>query len=71
MNTSYKAGEKSKNQAFRKVFNQFKNDHKTEGYELESIFDIYLPFWQCKQDIVIETAVEIDRFSRIILGVFS
>lgn len=67
MNTTYKSKKKSTNQGFQKVFNQFKNHHKTEGYELKNIVDIYLPFWQCKQDIVIEKSVELDRFSRIIL----
>lgn len=55
------------NQGFQEVFNKFKNHHETKGYELKNIFDIYLPFWQCKQDIVIEKAIELDRFSRIIL----
>lgn len=52
---------------FQKVWEQFKDHHKTEGYNLVSIFDIYLPFWQCKQNVVIEKEVELDRFSRIIL----
>lgn len=44
-----------------------KNDHKTEGFKLDDIFEIDLPFWQCKQNIVVERDVEIDRFSSIIL----
>ena len=52
---------------FQKIWEQYKDHHKTEGYELTHIFDIYLPFWQCKQNIVIEKEVELDRFSRIIL----
>jgi len=56
---------------FQKIWNQFKDHHKTEGYELTHIFDIYLPFWQCKQNIVIEKEVELDRYSRIILELIS
>jgi hypothetical protein len=52
---------------FQQVWEQFKDHHKTEGLKLISIFDIYLPFWQCKQNIVIEKDLELDRFSRIIL----
>lgn len=52
---------------FQRVWEQFKHHHKTESYKLVSVFDIYLPFWQCKQNIVIEKDMELDRFSRIIL----
>lgn len=52
---------------FQQVWKLFKDHHKTEGYKLVSIFDIYLPFWQCKQNVVIEKEMELDRFSRIIL----
>ena len=52
---------------FQQVWERFKDHHKTEGYKLVSIFDIYLPFWQCKQNVVIEKEMELDRFSRIIL----
>ena len=44
-----------------------KDDHKTEGFKLDDIFEIDLPFWQCKQNVVVEKDVEIDRFSFIIL----
>lgn len=52
---------------FQQVWERFKHHHKTEGFNLVSIFDIYLPFWQCKQNVVIEKEMELDRFSRIIL----
>lgn len=52
---------------FQQVWERFKDHHKTEGFNLVSIFDIYLPFWQCKQNVVIEKEMELDRFSRIIL----
>jgi len=52
---------------FQQVWEPFKDHHKTEGFKLVSIFDIYLPFWQCKQNVVIEKEMELDRFSRIIL----
>jgi predicted transcriptional regulator len=52
---------------FQQVWECFKDHHKTEGFKLDSIFDIYLPFWQCKQNVVIEKEMELDRFTRIIL----
>jgi predicted transcriptional regulator len=52
---------------FQQVWERFKDHNKTEGFKLVSIFDIYLPFWQCKQNVVIEKEMELDRFSRIIL----
>ena len=52
---------------FQKVGNKFKDHHRTEGYYLEEVFDIYLPFWECVQNVVIEKDMEMDRFSRIIL----
>jgi len=57
----------NKNQPFQKVWGKFKDYHKTEGYELKKVFDIYFPFWQCKQNVVVERDIELDRFSRIIL----
>ena len=52
----------------QKLFNTFKNDKKTEGFELENIHEIYLPFYECTQSIVAEKTVAIDRFSNIILS---
>jgi len=52
---------------FQQVWELFKDHYKTEGFKLVSIFDIYLPFWQCKQNVVVEKEMEPDRFSRIIL----
>ncbi|MGB1205493.1 MAG: hypothetical protein ACPG5B_07605 [Chitinophagales bacterium] len=56
-----------KNQSFQDLWKKFESHHKTEGYQLKNVFDIYLPFWQCKQNVVIEKEVELDRLSRIIL----
>ena len=53
--------------AFQSVWNQFRDHKKTEGFKLSTVFDIYLPFWSCKQNIIIERDVELDRFSRVIL----
>lgn len=50
------------------IFNTFKNDKKTEGFELKEIHEIYLPFWYCKQTIVAEKTVALDRFTEIILS---
>ena len=50
-----------------KTWQVHKDDHKTEGYNLNKIFEIDLPFWQCKQNLYVEKDVEIDRFSFIIL----
>ena len=52
---------------FQKVFNKFKNHFATKDYKLTSIDEKYLPFWVCKQEIVVETNIEVDRFSRILL----
>ena len=49
------------------LFKQFENHYKTEGYNLQYIFDICLPFWCCKQNIIVEKATTIDRYSKIIL----
>ncbi|WP_417371890.1 hypothetical protein [Gelidibacter japonicus] len=55
-------------QKHQKVFNTFKNDKKTEGFELVEIHEIFLPFYYCKQSIVAEKTVTEDRFSNIILN---
>ena len=52
---------------FQKVFNEFKNYFATKDYKLTSINEKYLPFWVCKQEIIVETNVEVDKFSRILL----
>jgi predicted transcriptional regulator len=52
---------------FQKVFGDFKDYYTTEDYKLTSIDEKYLPFWVCKQEIVVETNIEVDRFSRILL----
>lgn len=44
-----------------------KDDYKNEDYSLKEIFEIDLPFWECKQNVVVEKDVEIDLFSQIIL----
>lgn len=67
MNRKNRQNSKNEQQTFQKLWEQFKDHHKTEKYVLKEIFDIYLPFWQCKQNIVVEKDVELDRFSRIIL----
>ncbi|WP_417557306.1 hypothetical protein [Mesoflavibacter zeaxanthinifaciens] len=53
---------------YKKVYNTFKNDKKTEGFDLKNIYEIYLPFYECKQSIVAEKTVAVDRFSNIILS---
>ncbi|HRG59343.1 MAG TPA: hypothetical protein PK323_10330 [Bacteroidia bacterium] len=50
---------------FQKEFEMFKNH--LENAKLHDIFEIYLPYWHCKQSIVIDKSVELDRFSIIIL----
>jgi predicted transcriptional regulator len=55
------------NDIFQEEWNEHKDDHSTEGYELKYIFKIYLPFWECKQNVVVEKELELDRFSKIIL----
>ncbi|BDS11281.1 hypothetical protein [Aureispira anguillae] len=56
-----------KGKRFEKLWETYKDKYTTDGYALIEIKDIYLPFWKCKQAIVVEKEVELDRFSRIIL----
>jgi len=51
----------------QKIYDLFKNHRKTEGYKLNNIYEVFFPFWFCKQKIVVEKDVELDRFSKIIL----
>lgn len=53
-------------QKFHREFTMFKDNRKPD-YELKNIFEIYLPFWFCRQNVVVEREIEIDRFSKIIL----
>jgi predicted transcriptional regulator len=52
---------------FQNIYKKYATYYKTDGYKLEWIDEIYLPFWFCKQEIIIETDIEVDRFSRILL----
>ncbi len=58
---------KNEKNKYQKIYNKFKNHKRTEGFELKSISEIFIPFWFCKQKIVVEKDVEIDRFSKILL----
>ena len=51
----------------QRIWELYKDEYSTEGFELEEIFEIDLPFWKCKQKIAFETEREIDRFSMVIL----
>lgn len=51
---------------FQREFTMFK-DHRKPDYELKRIFEMYLPFWYCRQNVVVEKDLEIDRFSKVIL----
>ncbi len=51
---------------FHREFTMFKDNRKPD-FELKSIFEIYLPFWFCRQNVVVEREIELDRFSKIIL----
>lgn len=53
-------------QKFHREFTIFKDNRKPD-YELKNIFEIYLPFWFCRQNVVVEKEIELDRFSKIIL----
>jgi len=58
--------EQTHKQKFHREFTMFK-DHRKPDYELKNIFEIYLPFWFCRQNVVVEKEIELDRFSKIIL----
>lgn len=53
-------------QKFQREFAMFKDNRKPD-FELKTIFEIYLPFWFCRQNVVVEREIELDRFSKIIL----
>lgn len=44
-----------------------KNDYRTENFFLAEILEIDLPFWECKQNVIVEKDVEVDRFSHVLL----
>lgn len=52
-------------QKFHSEFQKFKDNHI--DFELKTIFEIFLPFWFCRQNVVVEREIELDRFSKIIL----
>jgi ribosomal protein L40E len=56
---------------FQNEWNKFKGDYSIDSYVLKYVFEIYLPFWQCKQNIVVERDLEMDRFSKILLELIS
>lgn len=58
--------EQNAKQKFHREFTIFKDNRKPD-YELKTIFEIYLPFWFCRQNVVVEKEIELDRFSKIIL----
>ena len=58
------------NQKFQSEFKKFKDNHNPD-YDLIGVFEIYLPFWVCKQNVVIQKEIEIDRFSKIILQIIN
>lgn len=51
----------------QRIWDKFKDQHATEEYALKEVFDLYMPFWKCKQNVVVEKDLELDRFSRILL----
>ncbi len=51
----------------QRIWELYKDEYSTEGFQLENIFEIDLPFWKCKQKVAFETEREIDRFSMVIL----
>ncbi|SFV88619.1 hypothetical protein MNB_SUP05-SYMBIONT-5-1099 [hydrothermal vent metagenome] len=55
------------NKKYQSIFNKFKDDEKTSGYDLIWIDEIYLPFWFCSQEVIVEKNVQVDKFSRILL----
>jgi predicted transcriptional regulator len=57
---------KKQKMKFQRQYELFKDNHMPD-YELKDIFEIHLPFWYCRQSVVVEKNVEVDRFSKIIL----
>lgn len=52
---------------YQTIFESFKDHHKTEGYDLEIIQEIYVPVWFCKQEIYFTKEAGLDEFSKILL----
>ena len=51
---------------YQKIYQQTKDNFKTEGYELAWIDEIYLPFWVCKQQVYVQTEIKPDQLSSIL-----
>ena len=52
---------------YQKIYEQTKNSFRTEGYEIDWIDEIYLPFWVCKQQVYVQTEIKPDSLSKILL----
>jgi hypothetical protein len=52
---------------FQRIWTKFRDYHQTSDFQLMEVFDIYLPFWKCEQNVVIEMDIDLNRFSRVIL----
>ena len=53
---------------YQKIYEQTKDYFKTDGYEIDWIDEVYLPFWVCKQYIYVSTKLRPDPLSSIFLG---
>ena len=49
------------------IWKKYSDIYKTEDYELKDVFEILLPFWECKQHVVFEKNAPLDEFSLILL----
>ena len=52
---------------YQKIYEKFKDHKKVEGFDLKCIHEVSLPFWLCRQKIVVQKEIELDRFSKILL----
>ena len=55
----------NKKDKFHKEYEAHK-DHYAD-HKLVDIFETYVPYWLCKDKVLVEKEVELDRFSKIIL----
>ena len=51
---------------YQTIYEQTKDNFRTEGYEINWIDEIYLPFWVCKQQIYVQTEIKPDSLSKIL-----
>lgn len=53
---------------FQEVWTLYKDEYVKDGLELLEVKELFLPFWKCQQEIVVEKEQALDPFSRVLLS---